>query len=171
MIVKSVILFGFWRECGVIYQKHMTIFFRLWIQKSTEKWLHFFARGNGFRLTDWTTIMNSLERISALSCLNGFREYQSVLFGGMTALDISFIDVPLAISKFLPRSAQTLTSLEIRYWIDHVLILCCFQFYPDQTVISLIIIIAHRRRVIVTSLGPQKWVAKVHVPCLNIFLS
>jgi hypothetical protein len=59
--------------------------------------------------------MDSLEGCPQLSSVNGFDRYKEVLIGRVATVDLNGTELALALSPFLPRSAETLTSLDIRY--------------------------------------------------------
>jgi hypothetical protein len=58
--------------------------------------------------------MDVLEGCTQLESLNGYDGYKEIVAGGLTALSINGKDLALAVCRFLPRSAATLTSVDMR---------------------------------------------------------
>ena len=59
--------------------------------------------------------MNVLERLTGLTSLNGCKKFQQILAGSIVELDLEGTEIALAIGRFLPRSASTITSLDLKY--------------------------------------------------------
>lgn len=57
--------------------------------------------------------MDALERCTGLTNLNGYDEFQGVLKGGLSEFRDGRHELALAVGRFLPRSASTLTSLDL----------------------------------------------------------
>ena len=62
----------------------------------------------------WTAIVDALEGVPSLTSLNGCAEYTSIRAGGLKELSLNGTESAVAMARFLPRSADTLTSLDIR---------------------------------------------------------
>ena len=58
--------------------------------------------------------MDALERCTGLTSLNGYDEYQDILDGGLLEFQDQGHELALAVGRFLPRSASTLTCLELK---------------------------------------------------------
>ncbi len=58
--------------------------------------------------------MDVLEGCTELESLNGYDGFKEIVAGGLTALSINSMDLALAVCRFLPRSAATLTSVDMR---------------------------------------------------------
>ena len=76
--------------------------------------LQFFFRDNYLALAGGRIIMDVLEGITNLESLNGFQNYKTVVTGGVSTLDLNGKELALALCRFFPRSAGTLSSLDIR---------------------------------------------------------
>ncbi len=73
------------------------------------------ARGNELGAAGWDAIMDALEGHTGLAVLNGCDQYKAILAGAITELDLEGSEAALAVGRFLPRSASTLTSLDLKY--------------------------------------------------------
>jgi hypothetical protein len=62
----------------------------------------------------WASVMTALERCTSLSSLNGCSQYLAIMLGGLTELDIHGYEIAPAVGPLLPRSAATLTALDLR---------------------------------------------------------
>ena len=71
-------------------------------------------RNNGLGPAGWASVMSALGRCTNLASLNSCDQYQAIVTGGLVALDIQGYEIGLAVGPFLPRSAATLTSLDLR---------------------------------------------------------
>jgi hypothetical protein len=58
--------------------------------------------------------MSALKRCTRLASLNGCNQYQEIMRGGLVELDLYGYEIGLAVGPFLPLSASTLTSLDLR---------------------------------------------------------
>lgn len=58
--------------------------------------------------------MDALERCTGLTSLNDYDEYQDILDGGLVEFQDQGHELALAVGRFLPRSASTLTCLELK---------------------------------------------------------
>jgi hypothetical protein len=57
--------------------------------------------------------MDALERCTGLTTLNGYGRFQDVLSGALTQIRDGGQELALAFMRYLPRSASTLTSLDL----------------------------------------------------------
>ncbi len=72
------------------------------------------SRSNGLTAAGWGVVMDSLEGCPQLSSVNGFDQYKEVLIGRVATLNLNGTELALALSPFFLRSAETLTSLDMR---------------------------------------------------------
>jgi hypothetical protein len=63
----------------------------------------------------WEAIVDALERCPDVVVLNGSDKYRAVRAGGLSDFNDEGHELALAMSRFLPRSASTLTSLHLKY--------------------------------------------------------
>ena len=59
-------------------------------------------------------MLDSVEAITSLECMNGYSGYLSLKGGGLTSLDLASKRLGVAAARFLPRSAETMTILDLR---------------------------------------------------------
>jgi hypothetical protein len=59
-------------------------------------------------------ITDALEGCTRLVALNGCDTYKEILAGAITELDLEGSEAAIAFGRFLPRSAATLKSLDIK---------------------------------------------------------
>ncbi len=71
-------------------------------------------RGNHVGAAGWTAIADALERITSLACLNGYDSYAAICAGGLVELQLAETELAVAVARYLPRSACTLTTLNLR---------------------------------------------------------
>ena len=71
-------------------------------------------RGNGFGAEGWKTVMDAVDRCKSLSSLNCFDSFNEVQKGGLRELDMDNKELVVALARYLPRSASTLTKLDAR---------------------------------------------------------
>jgi hypothetical protein len=62
----------------------------------------------------WTAIADALDGITSLTSLNGYDRCHAVRMGGVAELHLTGTELGVAVARFLPRSADTLTLLELR---------------------------------------------------------
>ena len=74
----------------------------------------FYLQGNQLGPSGWQVVMDALERCAGLTSLNGYDEYQDILDGGLLEFQDQGHECALAVGRFLPRSASTLTCLELK---------------------------------------------------------
>ena len=72
------------------------------------------CRNNHLGAAGWEVVMDSLDTCTRLSCLNGFGRFRDISNGRLTTIDLNGTELGLAIIPFLPRNAETLTSLDLR---------------------------------------------------------
>ncbi len=58
--------------------------------------------------------MDALEGCTGLTTLNGYDKFQGILDGGLAEFYDGGHELALAVGRFLPRSASTLTTLDLR---------------------------------------------------------
>ena len=71
-------------------------------------------RHNRFEHAGWRAVTDALESCTRLESLNGYAGYKDIVAGGLAALCVSGKDLALAVCRYLPRSAATLTSVDFR---------------------------------------------------------
>ncbi len=71
-------------------------------------------RGNRIEDEGWNLLLDGLSACRQLRELNGSRAYAPLLAGGCRALDLSGREMGAAACRLLPRSASTLTQLDLR---------------------------------------------------------
>ncbi len=64
--------------------------------------------------TGWTAIIDALEAVTSLTSLNGCDSYAAIRTGGQTRLELGGSELGIAVARYLPRSADTLTELDLR---------------------------------------------------------
>ena len=63
----------------------------------------------------WTAIADALEAVTSLTSLNDCPDYAAIRAGGQTELALKGdLELGLAVARYLPRSAESLTSLDLR---------------------------------------------------------
>ena len=62
----------------------------------------------------WTAIADALEAVTAVTSLNGCPHYAAIRAGGQRELLLAGTVVAVAVAQYLPRSAESLTMLDIR---------------------------------------------------------
>jgi hypothetical protein len=76
-----------------------------------------YDRGNEPGVAGWEAIMDVLKGCTGLTALNGCDKYREILAGSLTELDLEGTEAALAVGRFLPRSASTLTLLDLKWAI------------------------------------------------------
>jgi hypothetical protein len=71
-------------------------------------------RRNGMDAAGWTAIADALEGVTSLTSLNGCAAYAAIRAGGQTELLLKGMELVVAVARYLPRSAHTLTALDLR---------------------------------------------------------
>jgi len=72
-------------------------------------------RANQVGAAGWTAIANALEGITSLTSLNGCALYPVIRAGGIAELQLEpATELCIAVARYLPRSASTLTKLDLR---------------------------------------------------------
>ena len=74
----------------------------------------YWRRYNSLGIAEWDLIMDAVERCSHLSSLNKYKHYRDIAKGGLTDLDVNGKELIMAVRRFLPLSAGTLTSLDVQ---------------------------------------------------------
>ena len=78
-------------------------------------WEHGIRRGNRVGLEGWDSLLSPLASCRRLLALNGCRETRALLEGGCKVLDLAGKhELGAAAALWLPRSASTLTRLDLR---------------------------------------------------------
>jgi hypothetical protein len=62
----------------------------------------------------WNKVMEALTSCKALTSLNTLDSYHAVLQGGLRELDLDNKELAVALGRYLPRSASTLTKLDAK---------------------------------------------------------
>ena len=63
----------------------------------------------------WTAIADALEAVTAVTSLNGCPHYAAIRAGGQRELKLDGKwELVVAVARYLPRSAESLTMLDIR---------------------------------------------------------
>ncbi len=62
----------------------------------------------------WTAIADALEGITSLTSLNAYSHYAAIRAGGLAELQLAGTELAVAVARYLPRSADTLTALDLR---------------------------------------------------------
>ena len=62
----------------------------------------------------WTAIADALEGITSLTSLNAYNRYAAIRAGGLAKLQLAGTELGVAVARYLPRSASTLTTLDLR---------------------------------------------------------
>ena len=69
----------------------------------------------------WTAIADALDAVTSLTSLNGCALYAGIRAGGQRVLALGGTELGVAVARYLPRSAETLTTLDLR---------CCGRSLP-----------------------------------------
>ena len=62
----------------------------------------------------WTAIADALETATSLTSLNGCALYAGIRSGGQRELALGGTELGVVVARYLPRSAETLTTLDVR---------------------------------------------------------
>ncbi len=62
----------------------------------------------------WTAIVDAVEGVTSLTSLNGCAAYAGIRAGGQTELLLGGKELGVAVTRFLPRSGETLAGLDLR---------------------------------------------------------
>ena len=73
---------------------------------------------NRLGLAGWSAIMDALEKITSLESLNEYSGYRSLKAGGLAELDLAGKRLGVAAARFLSKSTNTLTTLNLRYCVS-----------------------------------------------------
>ena len=65
-------------------------------------------------MAGWSAIMDALEKITSLESLNEYSGYRSLKAGGLAELDLAGKRLGVAAARVLSKSANTLTTLNLR---------------------------------------------------------
>ncbi len=57
---------------------------------------------------------DALDRITSLKSLNGCAQYAAIRAGGMDEMELGEKELGLCVTRYLERSASTLTKLDVR---------------------------------------------------------
>ncbi len=57
---------------------------------------------------------DALERVTSLTSLNGCAQYAAIRAGGVAEMALSGKELGVCVTRFLERSASTLTKLDVR---------------------------------------------------------
>jgi hypothetical protein len=71
-------------------------------------------RNNQLGPRAWEAILDALEHCPEISLLNGSDMYRAVRAGGLSKISDDGHELALAVGRFLPLSASTLTSLDLK---------------------------------------------------------
>ncbi len=72
-------------------------------------------RGNQLGLAGWAAVADALERVTALTSLNGCGQYAAIRVGGLRELTLKKEwELGVWAARFLERSGATLTWLDVR---------------------------------------------------------
>ena len=71
-------------------------------------------RANQVDAAGWTAVADALESLTSLTSLNGYSAYPSIRAGGQTKLALGGTELAVAVARYLPRSADSLTALDLR---------------------------------------------------------
>ena len=63
----------------------------------------------------WTAIADALEAVTSLTSLNGSPLYAGIRAGGQRELALAGTELTVAMARYLPRSADSLTALDLRW--------------------------------------------------------
>ena len=78
------------------------------------------CRGNQLDAAGWAAVADALERVTTLKSLNGCGQYAAILDGGMKKMTLEKEwELGVWATRYLERSASTLTVLDIRYHYLH----------------------------------------------------
>ncbi len=72
------------------------------------------ARGNKLGADGWTAVADALEGVASLTSLNGCDKCRAIRAGGQTELKLAKTELGVWAARYLPRSASTLTKLNLR---------------------------------------------------------
>ena len=62
----------------------------------------------------WTAVADALEAVTSLTSLNGCALYGGIRAGGQRELLLGGTEVVVAVARYLPRSSESLTTLDVR---------------------------------------------------------
>ncbi len=65
-------------------------------------------------VADWAAVDDGLERLTSLKSLNGCDQYVTIRAGGMQEIYLHNLELGVWAARFLERSTNTLTSLDVR---------------------------------------------------------
>ncbi len=71
-------------------------------------------RGCQLGVKGWTAVTDALEVVTSLKKLNGSDLYGAIRAGGLNSIELSRTELVLWATRFLERSASTLTVLDVR---------------------------------------------------------
>ena len=71
-------------------------------------------RGSQLGVAGWAAVAEVLERVTSITSLNGCDQYAAIREGGLQALELEKTDLAVWASRFLERSASSLTKLDVR---------------------------------------------------------
>ena len=63
----------------------------------------------------WAVIADALETATSLTSLNGCPQYAAIRAGGQRELMLAGLELGVAVARYLPRSADSLTALDLRW--------------------------------------------------------
>ncbi len=72
------------------------------------------CRGNRLGNLGWETVANALEHVTSLTSLNGCDQYLAIRAGNMHKINLRDTELGVWATRFLERSASTLTKLDVR---------------------------------------------------------
>ncbi len=65
-------------------------------------------------VADWAAVDDGLERLTSLTSLNGCEKYLAIRAGGRKKINLRGMELGVWAARFLERSTNTLTSLDVR---------------------------------------------------------
>ncbi len=73
-------------------------------------------RGNTLGPAGRTAVADALVRVTSLASLNGCDHYAAIRAGGQTEIRLNKTELVLWVGLYLPRSASSLTTLDVRWF-------------------------------------------------------
>ncbi len=74
----------------------------------------FFFRNNALGAAGWAAVADALEGVTCLTSLNGCDKCRAIREGGLHELNLYGTELGVWAARYLPRSASTLTELDLR---------------------------------------------------------
>ncbi len=73
------------------------------------------SRRNGLGVAGWAVVTDALERVTSLTSLNDCKQYAAIRAGGVKEMQLDGKELGIWVTRFLARSASTLTRLNLWY--------------------------------------------------------